>query len=108
MCSHDFSHCASIHRPSFDEMIFGVVDQHIMHGCSHNHSSTHDRHCPFFKDYHAVRYSSIIGRNTMNWESMILKFSHAQIYYRLPLSHTMFNSRPGRNTCMPPGMWTAV
>ena len=24
-CSHDFLHCASLHHPSFDEMIFVLV-----------------------------------------------------------------------------------
>ena len=23
-CSYDFSHCASLHRPSFDKMIFAL------------------------------------------------------------------------------------
>ena len=33
-CSYDFSHCASLHHPSFDEMIFPLVPLIFFQGSS--------------------------------------------------------------------------
>ena len=91
-------------------IITGAMDQHMavrtailqhMLGIAH-----------FILGHHVVHYSSIqeyIACNNMDRESVwgtdieILTCAH---YYRLPLSHTVFNTTPGRYT--PPGMWTAV
>ena len=38
MKTYVFSHCASLHHPSFDEMIFALV---IMHSCMYIHALIH-------------------------------------------------------------------